>query len=398
VPLKAALADLKAKTGVPLKLDARKVADPMRPVTVRTGELPAWEAVAAFCRAAGLTEVFHEELSDPVEVAAADRFRGQRIAYSVPGPGPAPSPGGVPVTLADGKETPLPGDRSTAVRVLALPAHFGGNRVIRGSGRVVFNLDVTPLPGVKWDEVTGVRVKRAEDETGRPIAVAHRPEAPPAYSPYGDVFMGGLQGQIIWGNIDYASPLTLSHPNPRVVPISLKTDDRAIKSLRLLEGVVVGEVTLPNQTLATIDNLAKAVGASAFGPSESRYSVIDYKTHPDGRVTLKVRTEGLNPWNVAQFGAARRVRMMAMAPVVWDGPAGSNGGVRLRYTDAAGKRLPAPMTRRSSATNDGFRQSWELELEFPKRTGYGPPAKMTVTGDRPTTVEVPFRLRNVPLP
>jgi hypothetical protein len=263
---------------------------------------------------------------------------------------------------------------------------------------VVFNLDVTPLPGVKWDEVTAVRVKRAEDETGRPIAVAQCPEPRSAFSPYGEVFLGGLQGQIVWGNIDYASPLSLSHPNPRIVPVSLKTDDRAIKSLRLFEGTVIGEVTLQNQTLATIDNLAKSVGVSAFGPSESRYSVIDYKTHQDGRVTLKVRTEGPNPWNAAQFGAARRVRMMAMAPVVWDGPTGSNGGVRLRYTDAAGKKLPTPLMRRSSATNDGFRQSWELELEFPRRDGYGPPAKMTVTGDRPATVEVPFRMRNVPLP
>lgn len=399
VPLGAALADLRTKTGVPLTLDQQRVADPLRPVTVRTDERPAWEAIEAFRQAAGLREVFQETLG-PTK-SEEQMLRGRRPGYAAPFLPAAETAGQVPVVLADGKAAPLPGDRSTAVRVLALPAAFPANRVVRGSGQVVLNLDVTPLPGVKWDDVAGVRVLRAEDETGRPVIGSHRPEQRgPAYNPYEDVvLLGGLPAQAVFFNGDFAytSPTGLARPNPRVVPVVLRTDDRTVKRLRVFEGVVVGEVTLPNQPLAAVAGLPKSVGTVAAGPNDTRYTVLDYKALPDGRVSLKVRSEGPNPWTQQRF--ARRAGLVGGGlAVAWEGPIPSGAAVQFKFADAAGKPIPQPTVHGTNMSDDGVRQTAEVELVFPKRPGVGAPATMTVVGNKTATVEVPFRMRDVTLP
>jgi hypothetical protein len=398
LPLGAAVADLRTKTGVPLTLDQHGVADSLRPVTVQTGELPAWEAIDAFCRAAGLREVFQETLGPGLEEQADLRSGRRRVAYAIAGPVPTETAAQVPVVLADGKAPPLAGDRSAAVRVLALPAGFSGNRVVRGTGQVVINLDVTPLPGVKWDDVVGVRVLRAEDETGRPLTASHRAEQPSSpYGAYGDVvFLGGMQQAIfINGDIVYTGAASQARPNPRVVPVTLRTDDRAVRSLRVFEGVVVGEVTLTNQTLAVIPHLPKASGAAAAGPNDARFTVLDYKELSDGRVSVKLRSEGPNPWTLQRLGR-RGVRPNELA---FDVPGRSPGaGTQFKFTDAAGRPIPQPMTQSSSMSDDGVRQTAEVELVFPKRPDVGPPATLTVVGNKPATVEVPFRMTNVVLP
>ena len=330
-------------------------------------------------------------------------LRGRRVAYSIPGQTPAPTAGQVPVVLADGKAASLSGDRSSAVRVLALPAAFAGNRVVRGSGQVVLNLDVTPLPGVKWDDVATVRVLRAEDETGRPVTASHRPETRSAgLGGYEEaIFLGGVQAQAVFIGGDFSSyplPQGQARPNPRVVPVTLRTDDRSVRSLRLFEGVVVGEITLTNQTLATVGNLPRAAGATALGPYDAKYTLVDYKELSDGRVSLKLRTEGPNPWTMQRLG--RRGGLVfnnAMLLEDLSAPSGA-GRVQYKFTDANGRPIPQPMTQSSSTTDDGIRQTAEVELVFAKRPEVGPPAMLTVIGNKPATVEVPFRMTNVVLP
>src|SRR5262249_19499792 len=145
IPLGTLISELKAKTGINLVLDETGVANPLRPVTVKVpGEVPAWQAVEEVCKAAGLAEAFKHEIPAPQKKAG-----GQVEYYSPYGPRVDPPPTHeVAVTLADGKYTFVPGSRSTAVRVLALPAGFPGSRIVRGAGQAVISLDVTPLPSV----------------------------------------------------------------------------------------------------------------------------------------------------------------------------------------------------------------------------------------------------------
>lgn len=394
VPLGTAVSDLKAKTGVPLALDQARVADPLRIITAKSGELPAWEAIEAFCAAAGLKEVFRHDLTPPgANMNSAYR---QRRVYYEGGPTTTESAGQVPVLLADGKAT-LPGDRSTSVRVLALPPHFPGNKVIRGAGTVVINLDVTPLGGLKWDDTTAIRVHKAEDETGRPITVSHRIENRPNFGMYGEevMFLGG--GQMMWaggwdGEVYPVNPN--ARLNPRIVPITLKTDDRSITTLKLLEGAVVGEITLTNQTLITFPNLPKAAGRS-MQTSEMTITVVEYKVQPNGRVLVKVRIESPNQWAGRQFG----IRRLGGRSGPTDGGVALQNGSILRFADGDGKTLATPLVKGPNNMNDdGVTQSYDYDLDFPKRDGYGTPVTLTVVGNKAMSVEVPFRLKSIPLP
>src|SRR5262245_11822396 len=110
IPLGTAVNDLKARTGLNLSLDPNRVANPLRQVTCETAELPVWEALEAFCVAAGLRESFLLDLDQPKQP-------GPRRGYTPPPP--PPNADAVAVVLIDGKPDRLPGDRSTAVRVIA---------------------------------------------------------------------------------------------------------------------------------------------------------------------------------------------------------------------------------------------------------------------------------------
>jgi hypothetical protein len=374
VPLGTVVADLKAKTGIPLTLDPAGVADPVRNVTLKTGPVTPWEAVDALCRAAGLKEVFRADLS------AARRpqnpfvnGRRQSVEFLTTDGLPVPAHG-VAVLLADGKPDALPGTRSTPVRVLALPPTFPGNRVVRGSGEVVLNLDVTPTPAAQWTDLIGVRVHRATDEAGRPVSVAFNSDDPYAVDESGNPLellaedAGGVR------------------VNPRVVPLRLRTGDRLVSKLKVLEGVVVGDTVVPNQALATIDNLPKNVGLTAHAPGDARITVVSYEARADGRVSVRVRTENPNVMN--GFLNGRRM---------WQA-AGRNAFGQLRFYDAAGNLLRQPSVAESNLNDDGITQSNEYHLIFPKPTDHGRPVKLVLVGNKPTTLEVPFRMENVRLP
>ena len=401
VPLGTALADLKAKTGIPLALDPLRVADSLRPVTVRTGDVPAWEAVEAFCRAAGLREVFREDLAGPAGRGTEMEMLGQRRAYIAPTPQPAVTAGQVPVVLADGKPDRLPGDRATAVRVLALPPTFPGTRLIRGAGQVVLNLDVTPLPGLRWDDVTAVRVTKAEDETGRPVFTAHRTDGRSGGAQYEEVvFWGGVgAGQVVFlngGDFAYGGAPSANRPNPRVVPVTLKTDDRAITTLKVFEGVVVGEVTIPNQPLATVDDLPRGSGMVVRGANDVNLSVASYDRQPDGQIAVKVRIDGPNPWAAQRLG--RRAGLVINGGMMWEGGVQSGATGRFQFADAAGGPIPTPPARLTSSSDDGVRQTAEYVFTFPRSLKDRPPARLVLVGDKAAAVEVPFRLTDVRLP
>ncbi len=382
VPLGTAVADLKAKTGIPLTLDPAGVADPVRNVTLKTGPVTPWEAVDALCRAAGLKEVFRADLSarrpDNPFVNARRRSAEYLTADGLPVP-----PHGVAVLLADGKPDALPGTRSSLVRVLALPPTFPGNRVVRGSGEVVLNLDVTPTPAAQWTDLVGVRIHRATDEAGRPVSVAFNSDDPGVVDEFGNLNQwGGMAVQIN----DVGALGGVPRGNPRVVPLRLRTGDRHVPKLKLLEGVVVGDTVVPNQTLAAIDHLPKNVGLTAHAEGDTRVTVVAYDAKADGRVSVRVRTE--NPSVINGFVNGRGK---------WQA-AGRNPFGQLRFYDAAGTLLRQPTIGETNMSDDGETQSTEYLLTFPKPGDQGRPVKLVLVGNKPTKLEVPFRMENVRLP
>ncbi len=400
VPLTAAVADLRGRTGIPLVLDA-DVADPGRSVTVHAGDLPPWEAVAQFCRAAGLHERVRAEVPIgpiPGEPLISLRRRSPTVGVFHPD-----APALVPLVLADGF-APLPGDRSGGVRVQAVPADFPGHRVVRGVGVVHLCLDVSALPvlagGGRWEEITQVKVRRAEDDHGRPIPAAHRDPAPEADagSVGWVVFGGGLAAPgLLAPPFGDATGRPTTRPNPRLATVSLRTDDRPTRVLSVLDGVVVGEVTLPNQPLVSVDDLSRAVGHGSGGGGDVRLAVLGFATDPAGRTTVRVRVDTPNPWT---FPRANRGVNLLNAPAFQPwlfGPTGSPAAA-YRFSDAAGRPFTPSEVVPGQMGDDGFRQTTELQFRFDRRDGTGPPARLVLVGEKTVSVEVPFRLRDVPLP
>ena len=391
VPLHAAVTELRKLTGANLQLDAR-VADPARRVTATTGGVPAWEAVEEFRRAAGLVELFRDDAPPALAGSDENAMPSVRRSYYNGPPVPASTANFVPVLWADAgavAPTPPAADRSGPVRVTALPGRFAANRVVRGSGHVLIHLDVAPPADLHWESTQEVRVTRAEDETTRPITVAHPLPAPLPRDINEMMLMGG-----VFMNMSYSyGNVQVERGNPRLVPVTLKTDDRLVRRLRVLEGTIVGTVSIPNQTVLAIDDLAKSSGVAFAGPGDTKLTVQDYAGTPGGKVTLKITVEGPNPWN--QMRQGRR-----QAPVsLWDeGGLGHSGLKNYRFTDAAGQAL-TPQVSSTTASDDGTRQTSTMDVQFAPRAGNDrPPVRLVVIGNRPVTLAVPFKLRDVPLP
>ncbi|MBA4063401.1 MAG: hypothetical protein C0501_06750 [Isosphaera sp.] len=385
-PLGTALNDLKARTGLNLALDPDRVANPLRRVTCRTAEVPAWEAVEAFCAAAGLREVFRAELDIPKPVA------NPRRGYTPPPP--APLPDAVPVVLVDGKGDRLPGDRSTPVRVLALPPSFGGHRATIGTGEVELCLDVTPAPGFGWQEVTGVKVVRVTDAAGRAGSAGVDREA-----------RAGLLDALGWavfaqpgnGRVDLnGNPIPPdAHANPRVYPVPLKLATPSARSLRRLEGVVYGEVQLANQVLVTVDEPGRQTSTGFAGPGELRVTVLEVtagSAGPPGRVTpgrARVQLEFPSPYALA-------MRKRGWNPFWPEPPQRPGQGYRVEAFDAAGGRFPVTNTQSADMSDDGMTLIQVVTLTY--QAGSGVPARLVVVGPKTVTVQVPFAMENVPLP
>jgi hypothetical protein len=390
-PLGAVVAKLKERTGIPLAL--ARVADAGRPITLVGGPVAPWEAVAKLCDAAGLHEEFRAEFVPETKSTSNYQYR----RYYDDNMPPHVNPGQVPVFLVDGAAGGLSGTRSAGVRVLALPGKFATNRVIRGSGRVDLTLDVTPLPHLNWTDVSAVRITHAEDETGRPVFADQKPLVDSAY--YGTGWGGFWGQQMFWD--DYGQVNTgKAQPNPRLVTVSLRTDDRSVKRLKRLEGVVVGEVGVQNVPVITIDNLAKARTEPFVGPNDLKLSISGVTATANGNTTCRVRIEAWQEHVLRMIkknnGAANPLGRM----VFFGGWYSNDGNLSnsLAFFDAAGRQVPTPGARSTSLSSDGFRTTTEMELEFPKSPKHGPPVKLIYLGTKPVAAEVPFACRDVELP
>lgn len=386
-PLGVAVNDLATRTGLKIELDTSRIANPLRTVTCATGEVSAWEAVERFCAAAGLEEVYRPELEVPKQPLA------RRGYATLPQP---PAPEAVPVVLADGR-TRAAGARDSAVRVLALPRAFPGHRVALGTGETTLCFDITPAPGCNWQDVVAVRVTKLIDDAGRVGGGGSAKPDPAPSSGEGVVVMwngGAGFAPGLGGRFDPRTGMPVppdSFPNPRVVPVPLKLATPDAKSVRRLEGHVLGEVQIPNQVLITVGDLAKQVGVPFDGPGGTRLTVTGVSEAKGGGTQVDVALQCPSPW----AASARRGRNPGG---LWpEAPRGAGQVPAVKAYDAAGKEMPGSVNGVfSNAGDDGQMLVQRISLLYRKELGA--PAKVAVVGPRTVPVEVPFVLENVPLP
>lgn len=379
LPLGTAVNELRAQTGLDIAINPARVANPLRTVTVRTGEAPVWEAVEAFCTAAGLREVHHAELPVPKQP-------GPRRNYYVPPP-PPPNAESVRIELEDGRAERLPGDRSTSVRVVALPPTFSGHKVTLGSGDISFCLDVAPAPGIGWQDVTGVRITRLIDDSGRSGGAGlDRTPQPPPFDASGVVMFAGRPG-VAWRIDTVANAMAPENqPNPRVIAVPLRVNTLAARSLKRLEGVVYAECHTPEQTLITVNDPKQWLNRIHAGSGDVRLTVLEVTETKKGGI-LRVQLEYPSPWMAAQ---RRRGAWNFGLP---EAPQAPGETMRVDAFDAAGNKVNGPSDATFDTSDDGF-----TNVQIIRFQTTNVPARLVVTGPKPTVVQIPFALTDVPLP
>jgi hypothetical protein len=370
-PLAAAVTDLRARTGVNVALDPKAVADPTtRTVTVKTSDVPPWQAVEAFrAAAAGLAEVFPTQSQFGLTARQFPPFDSRSPIRTAATQRPAD----VPVMWKDGAEPARPSADATGVRVTLIGSAFDP------SGReFAVALDVTPTVGLNWQRTNEVLIGRAETADGRRLEPVFRGD-PMSIQP-----RLGLNQNLL-DELDGRPSQPTERPNSsRTFPVTF-TAERPVAKLKVLEGVVCGVIYRASQPLLEIGDLPAAVGKTFAGPLGSNLTVVELKGD-----AVVIRCTFVSPWQLRQAGAAR---VGEMANAAFD----STTVRRVKLFDQDSQPIP---TQHGAIRSEGNlrQESTTCTLEL-LPTGSTPrkPAKLVVLGTKLVPVRVPFQLQNVEL-
>jgi|GEM_PF-2188376 len=418
VPLDQAVGELANKTGLRFMLEGPKVADVKRPVTVDTGEVPFWEAIHAFYRAAGLTE--DDSPRDPTPSDAyTSSMRVRRLSVE------SMQVSGSQVSrLIDGKVEPAA--TSSAFRVRALPARFAQNKFDDQKGEITLHLDVDSAPALHLLEIAGVELRKVVSDDRTVLAPAYPARE---MSPlFGDIAWGGMQQQLVIVNgdlvIDGWNGSGGSH-----FPVTLKTGGSRPKQLAELHGVVVARVmTPPEPVLAVADVFGKAKGqvfrADGLTCQVTAVNPTAGEVQPPGRLSVPPRPvattpappkRAADPVAVAAF-SVRLVSTGEATSEILNLPIQIKGKLQpfIRFNrrtgatqphmpefqvrDADGNLLRVLSSRQTESSFDGVTMTQEIQLTIDKPAKALDGVSFTLTSRRPATVEMPFVLNDVPLP
>jgi hypothetical protein len=353
--------------------------------------------------------------------------------------------------LKDGKAKKLPADDRSAVRIRALPkADLFGTAP---QGEVILALEVTLEPKLQWQNMQSIRINKAVDDQDQKLSQV-TPQVP---APPGAAFPGGFAPAAMirpaigaWGG-------GMNQP----IPVQLKKGEKVAKSLKELKGVLSANVLSEAKPMITADNLAKAAGKTFKGDEGGSLKIIAVTTDETKKTTIqfeleqppnvvaaaqnmgmpgggavmpplpmriKIRPAGapaapapppVPPPPAAQapvrkvqvvrqqvqvqLGGGQGGRIVIMQPaigVAGPGFAGPFNGVSVQ--DDKGNTLPIqagpPQFRMVAMPGGG--NMFVATTTFLCQPGkdQGQPAKLVYSGRKRVTIDIPFTLKDVPLP
>lgn len=317
----------------------------------------------------------------------------------------APIVNSAQILLADGKPKGLPTDDATAARVRALDKADAPGKPVEGE--LLLPIEVSLEPKLRWRQLVTAQVKKALDDQGQSLeqtapAIGPAPAgiggAMPAIGgaaggmavpgmPAGAgagvlrgraVGVGGIAG---WANLG-------SDGRPRLATLRLKKGMKAAKSLKELSGTVTAHVLGEAKALVIVSDVLKSTGKKVTGDEGGAIHVVTTGKEPNGRFTLHCEVEspaGALAWATLSEG---RILLSEAA-----GP----GSVQhdLTLVDADGNLLPPAGIR---VTTPNARGAVGFVLVYLPRKGQGEPARLSLRASKSITVEIPFTLKDVPLP
>jgi hypothetical protein len=401
-PLDEALADLSLKTGLPFILDPKSNKNSKQPITLDTGDVPYWEAVEKFLTVAGLVEVI--EAPKPGQQNQVYNQWNGNIQFNMVRNGPVPA-ADKRIRLIETK-SPLPAAVDSIVRIKVLPTDAPGSAVTKGSNEISFVLNVTPAPSLTWQGCLGVDVRKAIDERGLSLAQSHlrgtgaiatgdeEAFANLVFAPQGAMVMkqvivnGGGQ---IWLGDDGA--MQGQNPgNPRHVTVTLLGKEARSKTLKELHGMVTAQVLTPPQALLTIENIHKTTSKDKVENGDHRIQIAEKSTDKAGFVRLRFRLETPVSNDVGnQFGWG-----LNRGGIVGDFAFSEQPTIV--FEDAGGKTIKNVSLNIVEQSFNGKTQSSEYVAVVHTRGNGAETVKMMLTGRKSVCLEVPFVLKNIPLP
>src|SRR5262245_2252650 len=391
-PLAAAVADFTRKTGLPLKLAPGKVKEAGRRVTLDSGEVTLWEAYDQFCRKAGLVDATPKTtfsaaggtatvstsviiVNGNMRVIPSDILRPETPEKEEP------------LLLADGTPVALPTHDAGALRLVALPPDTVLTVPEKEEGEVVLGLEASVEPRLRWQKAVGLRIDRAVDDQGQGLkARGGAVGKPPSARGNAAMFVNGVPV--------YADDESAEKP-VRQAAVLLRPGDRPAKMLKELSGTLVVLVQVPPQELAAVDNVLRAAGKPVAGAGGSSLKVLEIAREDDGEVRLRLLVDSPPRGLDDKSALPSNLVMMVNGRTVGAGNDEPLSALNFALLDDRGRPFQAV-----KAVNTGKRSGTarELELSYQPEGGAGPPARFVYTGRRSVLLDVPFTLKDVPLP
>ena len=332
----------------------------------------------------------------------------------------APQAGGPEgIVLVDGKAEALPTDASSAVRIQALAKaeEFGP----MPEGEILVPLRLSLEPKLQFEGVEKVTIRKATDDQKQQLTQTTA-DAAPGVPAGGPVFGPGL----------VAGPLPLPGPIPGViagaglsrqdVAVHLKKGDKAAKSLTELSGTVTATLLGETTPVITATDILKAKDKTFKGGENGEIKVGDVTKDESGQIIVRVELQPpadyLPVGGMAGPMRRRPIRRMpvpvpapalpapgaapaAVGAAIVIGPgfvgrgaaAGANG---LSLLDDKGNPIPqVGFGIQTQVTNGVATTQYVLTYQAAKGQEA---SKLVYSGRKVLDVEIPFTLKDVPLP
>lgn len=380
-PVEQAVADLARHSGLPVVLEGNRTSLAGKRLTLDTGETTFWRALDQLTHQAGLAERSPAAVN-PYTTNVTDRrqiqvFNLQRESMY------QPVPNDERIVLTDGPSREMPTAYVGALRIRALlPTTAVGQA--RFNGETQIGLEISAEPRMGWQGVLDFRIDRALDEQGqlldqtRTNLATSSPEAQfqQAFQVPSSSRPASGQG-IAWAR--------------------LKLADQPSRRLSELRGTLTVQVQTPVTPLLTVDNVLTSEGQLIRGDdngclkihqvrlvemgTSKQYKIkLQFENLPDGVVGPQGFT------GVVRFAGGRAIGASAqpwLDPTCWT-----------LYDDQQKPLQTLPFVTPGNINGNNLQ---EATLQF-QATGEQKPAKLVFAARRSVVMDVPFTLKDVPLP
>jgi hypothetical protein len=300
---------------------------------------------------------------------------------------------GSQILLKDGKSPEVPTHYAGGLRL-----RFVSPYPISGAeppGQLVL-LGTSAEPKIQLQSISGVRLERALDEHGQELVQVTSDRSPVASDP---VFIGNFQGKA----------RGIVGTGEQRAEVWLKAGAKRAKKLKQLTGTLSAQVQTPPEPIMTIADALKASGKSVKGKDGGALTLAEITRQDDGTVLLRAQLQlPANPMNgprvIVVPARAQGIQLQVQVQQVQvhqrvgAGVMGPGDPMGLSLVDAQGKPYElVNIPRRGYRLANGV-ATHDLTLLFKPHKDQGDPAKLVYSSTRIVSVEVPFTLKDVPLP